>query len=216
MKGILFTEPLFYNVVSGEKTQTRRIIKPHPDFISENFHWAKKNNGEVILPRYGCNDKLYLKEPYKIKHLQLSSFEIELKYTQRSHLYFFNKFDKPIDIISWVNKRWVEQIKSKTGYCNKLFMPEFCAKNFIEITGVRCERLQDISDEDCIKEGVYETRDINNVICYTCEEKDPYIYISYKRAYAALINAISGKGTWESNLFVWVYDFKLTNKDINI
>jgi hypothetical protein len=66
MKGILFTEPLFHKVVSGEKTQARWIINPQPDFISENFHWAKKNNGDVILPRYGVGEKLYLKETYLI------------------------------------------------------------------------------------------------------------------------------------------------------
>jgi hypothetical protein len=132
-----------------------------------------------------------------------------LKYTQRSHLYFFDKFDKPIDIISWVNKRWVEQIKS--SYCNKLFMPAFCAKNFIEITGVRCERLQNISDEDCLKEGIEEQRWTDcpyNTFCVipdtTCE-----LCNAPQEAYAALIDSINGRGAWESNPFVFCYSFKL-------
>jgi hypothetical protein len=77
-------------------------------------------------------------------------------------------------------------------------------------SGVRCERLQDISDEDCIKEGISAISQKYNA---------PFIYYNGfdydntpSRSYATLINKICGKGTWESNPYVWVYDFKLLKK----
>jgi hypothetical protein len=88
---------------------------------------------------------------------------------------------------------------------NKLFMPESYARYFIEITGVRCERLQDISDEDCMKEGILS---YGGGQWYAIGE-DGDIYSTPQAAYADLIDKINGKGTWERNQFVWVYDFKL-------
>ena len=83
----------------------------------------------------------------------------------------------------------------------------------IRITNVRVERLQDISDEDCIKEGVIES-----VVMGTNGSLSEYFvegpkHICYgktpREAYAVLIDLISGKGTWLSNPFVFVYDFEL-------
>jgi hypothetical protein len=78
-----------------------------------------------------------------------------------------------------LKNNWTEEIfakQEKSGFCGASSMPEILAQHFIEITGVHCERLQDISDEDCLKSGVFLDR---------------------------------GKGTWERNPYVWVYEFKL-------
>jgi hypothetical protein len=143
--------------------------------------------------------------------------EIELQYSnivKHINRNSIPKSDSELD--KWIEKRFIEMIKSQSGFCNKLFMPEWCAVHLIKITGVRAERLQDISDEDCIREGI-ET--------YNCYYED-YIsteLCSYRNgiedgfelpqdAYAALIDSIHKKGVWNSNPFVWCYDFKLTNK----
>lgn len=84
----------------------------------------------------------------------------------------------------------------------------------IRITNVRVERLQDISDEDCIKEGVCKwTKDKE---LYKYDLADGFEMFEWRdkprtpqEAYAALIDRISGKGTWESNPYVFVYDFEL-------
>ena len=77
----------------------------------------------------------------------------------------------------------------------------------IRITSVRSERLQDITDEDCMKEGIqvldgrYYYRDSEGRIVDDFDNP--------RAAFASLINKISGRGTWERNPFVWVYEFKL-------
>jgi hypothetical protein len=96
-------------------------------------------------------------------------------------------------------------------------MPEKYARHHIEITGVRAERLQAISDNDCLKEGI-----VKDFIIPAWAIGEHYVATYYyegtsrfdgwdtpRDAYAALIDEIHGKGKWQSNPFVWVYDFKL-------
>jgi len=91
---------------------------------------------------------------------------------------------------------------------NKLFMPAKYARYFIEITGVRCERLQDISDEDCLKEGI-ERCNLKNHFGVWENDKFTIYGFTPRDDYAALFDKINGKGTWDSNPLVWIYDYKL-------
>ena len=90
-------------------------------------------------------------------------------------------------------------------------MPEFCAKNFIEITAVRAERLQDISDKNCLKEGIEYCNGgyINNTSFHKGKGAGLIVFDTLREAFATLIDKICGKGTWESNPYMWAYDFKM-------
>jgi hypothetical protein len=103
------------------------------------------------------------------------------------------------------------------GWNNKLFVRAGLMENFIEITDVRFERLQDISDDDCMKEGIYTRAALHslhvNGYAYTFDNwSDRGIAMgsdTAKGAFAALIDRISGKGTWERNPWVYAYEFEL-------
>lgn len=102
------------------------------------------------------------------------------------------------------------------GYTNKMFVRAEDMPYRIKITNVRVERLQDISDEDCLKEGVVVLRNNQTIYGVTGiwdgSYKDGHAYKLFstpREAYAALINKTCGKGTWESNPWVFVYDFGL-------
>jgi putative transposon-encoded protein len=190
MKGICFIEPLFHAVINGTKTQTRRIVKPQPidkpelnTIFKRWVYWLFGESNAIKQPRYQVGEKVYLKEPYSL-YVNNGNIEVMHKYMTGC---------------------------SEDGdykWRNKLFMPEKYARYFIEITGVKCEQLQDISGEDCIKEGVFIFPDkINGKTIYTYDANTGYEIP--QNAYTALINQINGKGTWESNPYVWVYDFKL-------
>jgi hypothetical protein len=220
MQGINFIEPLFYKAISGEKTQTRRIIKPQPMVI---FEYDDDNQIEIINgnPPYELGEKLYLKEPYKIDIVQ-GGYTVTFGYSK-----------KTIALPSTVTgdeifKVWNIMMKSKTGYCNKMFTVKGLHEHmphYIEITGVSAGQLQDISEEDCMKEGIKccvgLSADIEYVSFEEIDSIPDYLEVWYscgnvnhydtpQKAYAALIDSISGNGTWESNPFVWIYDFKLT------
>lgn len=192
MKGICFKEPLFHATVRGSKTQTRRIVKPQPD---DGQIW-NSILGLEMKPRYKNGELLYLKEPY-IDDLSMDKT--------------FYKFDKA-DFL---------EVQHKASYLfgtgvpptlwkNKLFMPQSAARYFIKITDVRFERLQEITEEDCIKEGIEAFTKDERVFKYGLEG---WAWSDMPRspieAYARLIGQINGKGTWESNPFVFVYDYEL-------
>ena len=82
----------------------------------------------------------------------------------------------------------------------------------IYITNVRIERLQDISEEDCLAEGIvdFESK-INKAHFYSITEKSA-TYSTPREQFAQLIDKLSGKGTWASNPFVFVYEFYIYNE----
>ena len=157
------------------------------------------------LPRYKVGEKVYLKEPYKLVSHIANLVNIELKYSKTTITIDMFQHKTREKSVEWVNKRIKEQNKSKTGYCNKMFMPEFCANNFIEITAVRAERLQDISDEDCFREGIF-SEDYGGMQCVVYGLLDGIFFSELgetpREAFAALIDKICGKGTWESNPYM--------------
>ncbi|MDR2774019.1 MAG: hypothetical protein LBC19_04625 [Tannerella sp.] len=229
MKGINFIEPLFHRVVSGEKTQTRRII-PCPvkayggiqavkkdgkiirvRALDENERAIKPGSDDlewILTPRYNVGEILYIKEPY-CQDCNYIENENSKEWKGNGRILYRYRGDQ----ISEHAKGSVCLGKWK----NRLSMPAKFARYFIEITDVRAERLQDISDEDCIREGIelYDGYDnLNGYACIAVWKKIKGVdffppFDTPKQSYAALIDRINGKGTWESNPFVWVYDFKL-------
>lgn len=174
-------------VIEGRKTMTRRIIIPQPDFLSDNFGWAKRNNGDVILPKYGVDEVVAVAQSY-----EAAGFDPE--YSIEGMLY----------------------AKKHAGWRNKMFVSAKYMPHQIRITGIRCERLQDISDTDCLKEGVVEVLDAFGKPSgyYTGLEGTTLsavrMYCNTPReAFAALIDKVSVRGTWESNPWVIVYEFEL-------
>lgn len=204
MQKIMFNDKygLTDAVLAKRKTQTRRIITnkemleiirnfDYPSsfflfydrfFLNPDLRKRFLNNRRVM--RYQENETVAIAQSYKDIHAEIlrEIGDLELK---------------------------KEFLQSK-GYTNKMFVRADRMPHSIRITNIRIERLQDISEEDCLKEGIW--RDDNVWLegvkyCYTCLTNG--LYRTAREAYASLINRISGKGTWESNPYVFVYDFEL-------
>ena len=98
------------------------------------------------------------------------------------------------------------------GWHNAMFTKPSLMPHRIKITNVSVERLQDISEEDCLKEGI-SVRAWNEYVVngmYLSRAKHMLmVFVTAKAAFAALIKRISGKRIWESNPFVFVYEFEL-------
>lgn len=112
----------------------------------------------------------------------------------------------------------------RSGYFNKMFVKAELMPYRIRITNIKIERMQDISDEDCLKEGItevsgeFEAHTVlqNGYYGERLRVIKRYYGIQYyelgespREAYRTLIDKISGKGTWESNPYVIVYEFEL-------
>ena len=103
----------------------------------------------------------------------------------------------------------IDATRDTAGWTNKMFVAASMMPHHIRITDIRVERLQDISDEDCLREGVSIVTDMHDITNYYFGESDEYYTAS--KAFAALIDKVSGRGTWNSNPLVFVYSFELVD-----
>ena len=117
-----------------------------------------------------------------------------------------------------INEAEINKLRNSKGWSNKMFVKADLMPHRIHITDIRAERLQDISEDDCLAEGIkeiYETNvdDPKEFYGYAfLPDASPcpaHCYCEAQEAYAALIDKISGKGTWASNPYVFVYEFEL-------
>lgn len=94
-----------------------------------------------------------------------------------------------------------------------MFVKADLMPHHIKITGIKVERLQDISDEDCLKEGIIHVSTfLGQKIYHTPHVNGSYLSTNVaQEAFAYLIDKVSGKGTWESNPFVFAYEFVLVD-----
>lgn len=186
-------------VLSGQKTQTRRIIKglKGGEFRCFNPHtnWAEFSGVHqltVIAPLYHIGKEVAVAMSYKTVY----------EWSEQSG-------KVAADLLEWFEK----EFKSSAGWTNKMFVKAEWMSHYIKITNIRVERLQDISDDDCMAEGIIEhiAEIMPNYPPYTqycCGISEVYCDTP-RQAFASLIDKINGKGTWESNPYVWAYDFEL-------
>ncbi len=107
----------------------------------------------------------------------------------------------------------IRGLKYDPGMCNKMYVRAALMPHQIRIIGIRCERLQDISDEECMREGIleswYESTD-TTTYGYADEKKGTAVeFDTPRKAFASLIDKVSGRGTWDWNPWVVVYEFEL-------
>lgn len=184
MKKILFNDKygLTQAVLDGRKTQTRRILG------YENYTQRYIEKIAVSDAKYKLGEVVAVGQSYK-----------------DAGVHFLPEEDDEFGCHNF-------PAEQTNGWTNKLFVRADLMSHRIRITNVRVERLQDISDEDCLAEGIIHAWTTNDgtKIYHTPHTKRGYLSTNVaQEAYAALINKISGKGTWDSNPFVFVYDFEL-------
>ena len=219
MKKIMFNDKLGLTqaVLEGRKTMTRRICKyDRPDeswdivfpvFGSKDYD----NEGNLVSPLFGAfgwknkdGDFTGWNNPlYKFGEV------VAIAQSYRDSGYSPDSLDRhPKDL----SVRGL--MKNSAGWNNKMFVKSYACKHHIKITNVKIERLQDISDEDCLKEGIIHAYTDNNGIkrYHTPHTKRGYLSTDVaQQAFSFLIDKVSGKGTWESNPFVFAYEFVLVD-----
>ena len=112
------------------------------------------------------------------------------------------------DIKKWFEIR--EQFVNKASWKNKMFSKSTLMPHQIRITDVKIERIQDISDEDCLKEGVVKwDAGQKDIPFFSYPNSAKCDYDTPQEAFANLINKVSKKDVWSGNPYVFVYDFEL-------
>lgn len=178
-------------VLQKRKTMTRRIEKGL-ELLSESNH---KFDGEKIVLDFEASDEpIIIKPRYKVGEI----VAVAQSYSKCGSANF-DEWEKEAD---WFQK----------GFSNKMFVKPELMPHQIQITNIKLERLKDISDEDCIKEGIIKfggKYDGYFGFYENIRGKFPHLIQSVSSAFAYLIDRVSGKGTWYSNPYVFAYEFKL-------
>ncbi len=109
------------------------------------------------------------------------------------------------DVGSSLFEDWEQQTKwFDAGFVNKMLTKADRMPHHLFITEIKVEKLQDISDKDCLKEGIFQTRPTSPLFGW-----DSGIYYGSPRdAFAAMINGILHNGLWESNPWMFCYEFE--------
>lgn len=199
MKKIMFNDKygLTQAVLEGRKTQTRRIVS---DSLVEDYeNWL--------------DDVMCIAVPPGTTYERIEDFLVKRSRYRVGEIVAIDQSYK--DIHEEVENETLEMLDlyCSNGWNNKMFVRADACKHQMRITKVSIERLKDISNEDCLKEGVVKCdTEVCNNQCYLMSKCNfchcGNAKYTPREAYAALIDKVSGKGTWERNPYVFVYDFE--------
>lgn len=216
MKKIMFNDKygLTKAVLDGRKTQTRRVV-PQSEMDKINLFQKEyyeltfdKLEGVELINHYYFVEKRG-RLPYQIGEVVAvaQSYcaiaeELENCNNATCAAHYEKNVQKASEYISWMGH---------PGFNNKLFVAAGMMPHKIRITDVRVERIQDISDECCLKEGVRKVVNENGIYIqyYVGQGNNACSFENPQEAFAHLINKVSGKDVWEENPYVFVYDFEL-------
>lgn len=204
---IIFSAPMIRAILSGQKTQTRRLVKPAPppEFlrgdvaaVTNGMLWAISKMPERKAwpadpaPGFACpfgqpSDGLWVRETWQAD-------EIWDDYPPRN-------IPQGTPILWTADYDCTGVVAFDWGKLRpSMFMPRWASRITLEITGVRLERLQDISEVDALAEGCLgSTTNLDSEFDYVKTAKD---------AFCDLWESINGTGSWEANPWVWTISFK--------
>ncbi|MDD5065284.1 MAG: hypothetical protein PHQ35_11075 [Phycisphaerae bacterium] len=162
---ILFSTEMIPSILRDEKTHTRRVIKPQPsdgglDWIEwEGFSaWQDpmrtlEEGCQRICPYGQLRDRLWVKETYRAE--ELADDTTEGQPGLDGIRYKADGFFRPIENSREAADRWIDARGEKSGiWRSSMFMPRWASRITLEILGIEVRRLQDITEEAAIQEGV--------------------------------------------------------------
>lgn len=194
---ILFSAPMVRAILDGRKTMTRRVVQGAPTWESSyvlGVHqgvWGIHAHVDAIgafrarCPYGEPGDRLWVRETWAefVDVVTIDGSHVELG---RDFIYRADGEDQ----------------KRHTVWRPSIHMPRAASRLTLEITGVRVERLKDITEADAIAEGL--TRDGDG---WRGAPKLPW-FASPIAAFRSLWESINGGGSWDENPFVWVVEFR--------
>lgn len=213
-------------VIDETKTMTRRVVPKSLEGLIEAMSVPLLFIPERIIPK-DISPEAFVAEIRKAgaimyrdkgvvetKNIKaLADLLLKAKYKPGEEVAVAQNYSTAISFLDWVNRLIY---KDEIGWTNKMYVRADLMPHHIRITNVRVERLQDISNGDCMREGIYRyslyTKPFARpVVCYSFhgDTKPMPTYKTPREAFVALIDKINGKGTWEKNPWVFVYEFKL-------
>lgn len=206
-KPILFSTPMVRAILDGRKSQTRRVMKPQPDAVHDGepywfiggYRTRMDANNPLVCPYGFPGSRLWVRETCRAEELPSGLDGVR---------YLADDCFIPIDNTpesgdAWLDLRYYGKRASPVAPVKTvpaIHMPRWASRISLEITGVRVERLQDISEADALAEGVNVHPDHHG--------KPRTSIYSPVQAYADLWDQINGPESWAANPWVWAVSFR--------
>lgn len=211
-KPILFNTDMVRAILEGRKTVTRRAVRPQP---TRDMHHVEDGtvhgywmdgNCQPYRPPYQPGDILYAPEAWKCRFAMLDQDGLGYEVVFRDGKIVRFRFDDKKRA-----KKWAKYArKDDNHWQSPYFMPKEAARIFLRVTGVRVERLQEITLGDCIKEGISPEE---------IEKRDAiHIRAAAKWIYeqiwdSTIKSADRDKYSWATNPWVWVIEFERISQE---
>ena len=215
---ILFSAPMVRALLAGRKTQTRRVVKPQPWDVTEEAAWKLWHNEPTPIPcPYGQpGDRLWVRETWHTSAEQAGVKPSRLLSEWGGHglppiCYHADSADNGCGSLA-LSGGWDQRGRPS------IFMPRWASRLTLELTSVRVERVQAITEEDALQEGVdlaewgdgYPDEDPREVGYPSAAASLAHANTTYSRAFSRLwdsINAARGY-PWSADPWVWVVGFR--------
>lgn len=213
-KPILFSSPMVRAIIAGRKTQTRRIV-----------NWATVTSKYQSRGCFGVdgydtvNDRAIERKPWR----------------DGAHIAGHLKAPYRAGDVLWVREKWCEHMDNGAVFYAadnwpaeagmkwkpSIHMPYTACRLWLEVTGVKIERVQDISEADAQAEGVQTERDhyggdvplkVHGSVAWHRYDSEACAAVSAQHSFQTLWESINGPDSWAANPWVWVYEFKRTER----
>jgi hypothetical protein len=231
---ILFSGAMVRALLDGSKTQTRRVVKHQPPddvapitvahYEPTVVNWrGEEEPGSVIFGAYSDDgdwgakcpygapgDRLWVRETHDVNRLGVETFPSGRERFYAGIAYKADDGRHEADITERLYKTLDE--KESRGWTPSIHMPRWASRITLEVTGVRVERLQDISETDSAAEGVESLRNEGEYWKHYLESTascDALICLSARESFRTLWDSLAARGAdWQANPWVWVVGFK--------
>lgn len=219
---ILFSGQMVRAILEGRKTQTRRIIKPNRGgvivgMVGPGIAMEQINEFEfstVVSPYGQLGDRLWVRETWRVSKNHDGTKPANLPFDRGLSVAYSAGGMMCRDEVGGPyashpnDDLWSAEWMGKSR--PSIHMPRLASRILLEVTGVRVERLQDISETDAKAEGA------DCLITANCTDKSRALLDMplmedanpYRNGYALLWESINGDGSWDANPWVWVVEFK--------
>jgi len=196
-KPILFSGPMVRALLEGRKTQTRRVIKPQPvvlcgkdghAFMTHNpTHYEDGSTSWTMVHRVIPNgENIYTKFPFQVGDRLWVRETFSPCACYKCNDPAMTPFHKPA---------YRSDIDRDIVWKPSIFMPRWASRITLRVTGVKVEQVQEITEEDCVAEGMYrENTSMGLRYCYG----QLWNQLNEKRGYG-----------WDKNPWVWCYTFEV-------
>lgn len=199
---ILMSTAMVTATLADRKNQTRRVVKPVPGDHPDDEGYLQNI---IDRARYSVGDLLYIRETIKLDH-----YNLEAEFLASDSPFVSDRLGLYAKLSVYARSSGPRAAKNflKKKSIPSIHMPKVTARLWVEVTGVRAEWLQDISEKDAKAEGFER----GLIPC-----PDGFVYTTYSTEFEKGWNSLNEKRGfgWPVNPYVWVYDFKVVDHGKN-